>query len=100
MIAFTIIGFLFCRVIALIIIGMLYVWLIHPAIQAVSILRWTMACMRKATGDEIPFKTKLSIFAQSYHLGGMQCSRITNRYGEWYGVGDWQLYRSEEDEAP
>ena len=89
---FAIIGMAATALFLLAILLILYLIAIHPAIQSISLLRWQQACLKVADPKaKLTLKDKWKIFKENYVFGGMDCERISNRYGVWYGVGDWYL---------
>lgn len=89
---FAIIGMFAVGITTITILAILYVLAVHPAVQSISLIRWHKACLKVADPNvKLTLKDKWGMFKENYVFGGMNCERISNRYGVWYGVGDWHL---------
>ena len=76
----------------------IWVWFIWPFVEAVSITR----CFIRASivhGRKPALKDIIRSLRQWYLdlLFGRSWTRIHNRKFEWEGVGNWRVYRNEED---
>lgn len=101
MIAFTIIGVVSCIVLVLLALSIVGWLFVYPACQAISVINWKKACLRKAGLDSnLSFRVQTNIFCEYYQVGGFSCERMSNNYGEWFGIGRWRVYEHEYDEAP
>lgn len=97
---FEIVGFITVALVILLAIGSLYWLFVHPFFQAISIVRWVTACSLSVENRPLSLREKWGWFKWGYDIGGARTTRYSNRAGEWYGIGRWEVYKPEEDEAP
>ncbi|AFU64329.1 hypothetical protein HNGLIVSP_CDS0067 [Escherichia phage 241] len=94
---FEIVGVITTCVFVIITLSVVYYSFIHPIFQAISIARWLTACSL-ATGNKPPtLKERWSFFKWGYEIGGVRTTRYSNNIGEWYGIGRWNLFKSDEE---
>lgn len=93
---FQIVGAITTIVFVAITLWILYSSFIHPIFQALSIMRWLTACSLKS-GSECPsLSSKWKFFKWAYEVGGVRTTRYSNNVGEWFSIGNWRLYESED----
>jgi len=66
----------------------LFIW---PMIEAVSICRW-YAAIGKVNPSVKPKNGWIRVWWSYTKFGGRFYSSMTNKFGRWNGVGDWQVY--------
>lgn len=94
MMFFTIMGIIFVGVILLISAAAIYTFVLYPVFVTISIMRWTLTCC-KAAGT--PYTGSLWKLYRGYYVQNKNIpTRISNNYGEWYGIGKWRLYPKED----
>ncbi|BBD52219.1 hypothetical protein [Enterobacter phage EspM4VN] len=97
---FELVGMFTVTVFLVVVIGMLYSLFVHPVFQAISIMRWFTACSLSAGNKSPTLKEKWNFFKWGYEIGGVRTTRYSNNMGEWCGIGRWQVYKPEDEEAP
>lgn len=97
---FEFVGVITVTVFLMVTLGVLYSLFVHPVFQAISIMRWFTACSLSAGNKSPTLKEKWNFFKWGYEIGGVRTTRYSNNTGEWCGIGRWQVFKSEEDEAP
>lgn len=98
MFIFTAIGMIFVGFIVLIAIYLIYSNYIHPLFQAISLTRWQIACVKPTR--KVTFKDFWVCICHYYEVGGWVGTRTWNDLSEWRGIGRWEVYKSDKDEAP
>ncbi|NUU68456.1 hypothetical protein HQN64_20435 [Enterobacteriaceae bacterium BIT-l23] len=84
-------------ILAAIAILLVWVWFIWPAVEAISMTRFSMAVSKKCR-LKTSAKTLLHAFLCYYEPFGRSFDSLGNRYGKWEGVGRWKLFDECEDE--
>lgn len=94
MIIFTVIGMVFVAGIMLAAIYLIYSNFIHPLLQAISLTRWQIACVKPTRS--VSFKDFWASVCHYYSIGGWVGTRTWNNLGEWRGIGRWEVYDDNE----
>ena len=99
MIFFEIVGAITVAFFVTVAISVLYSLFVHPLFQAISLTRWNIACEKILGGYDKNYPY-WKVFKHYYSIGGWPGERTWNSVGEWRGIGRWEVYKSDKDEAP
>lgn len=88
-------GIILNGIIATSVIYALWISIIFPAIEAVSLCRWYRRIVKHHPGIR-PESSWLSIWWDNFHFMGREFSSTGSRYGTWRGVGNWIVFLEHE----
>lgn len=95
---FEVVGIITCAILGIILVSIIYLTFIHPIFQAVSIMRYVLACEKVADPRcKVTLRVLWVAFKWGYEVGGHHSIRYHNRFGEWSGIGKWRVYENEDE---
>lgn len=88
-------GWVFNIIIALIALFLLWVFVIWPMVEGVSICRWYAAIGRRYP-DVKPKNGWIKLWWSCTDIGGRNFESTRNKFGYWAGVGKWHVNTGED----
>lgn len=90
-------GWAFNVIIASIAILLLWLFVVWPMIEGISICRWYAAIGRHYPSVK-PKRGWIRLWWSCTYIGGRSFDATSNRFGRWAGVGKWYV-NTEEDQS-